>query len=69
MVTLMLSMVTFYAIIWAFFKLLNWADTAVPEVKPVAGLCQCTVDPYAGVAGHCFHKAVRLPYIPRHATA
>lgn len=67
MVTVLLSLLTFYTIIWAFFKLLNWADTAPPEVRPVPGLCGCRVDPYAGVAGHCSHKGLALPYVPKHA--
>lgn len=67
MVTLMLGLLTLYAVLLLFFKLLNWADSEPPEVKPVPGLCGCAVDPMAGVWGHCSHKALAPEYTPRHA--
>jgi hypothetical protein len=68
MVTAMLFALTLYGSLFLFFKLLNWADSAPPEVQEVAGLCSCPVDPMAGVYGHCSHKKARTPeYVPRHA--
>jgi len=66
-VAVLLSLLTLYAIMYLFFRLLNWADSEPPEVRPVPGLCGCKVDPFAGVAGHCSHKAYRIHYLPKHA--
>lgn len=68
MVTVMLGAVTLYSVLLLFFRLLNWADTEPPEVLDLPGLCNCLVDPMAGVYGHCSHKRARtLEYVPRHA--
>jgi hypothetical protein len=70
MVTAMIGAFTLYVVLFLFFRLLNWADTAPPEVQELPGLCNCPVDPMAGVYGHCSHKRARiLEYVPRHAAA
>lgn len=72
-VQILLVLLTFYALMVIFFKLLTWLDTHPPEVPEVKGLCSCRVDYYAGVQGHCRHKTLRAPapvsidYVPRHA--
>jgi hypothetical protein len=70
-VNVMLSTVSVYAFLFLFFRLLNWADTEPPRVAPVSGLCGCSVDPMAGVYGHCGHKRAEALtveiYRPKHA--
>ena len=74
-VPILLLLLTFYIGCAMFLRLLSWADSAPPEFPTVKGLCCCRVDPFAGVHGHCSHKAVRSPdlggigYVPRHAAA
>lgn len=74
-VNAMLASLTFLLLMLIFFQLLDWAETAPPEVRPVKGLCDCPVSPYTGLQGLCRHKGVgtptpeRISYVPRHAAA
>lgn len=66
-IQVLLALCSFYALIAVGVTLLNWASTDPPEVHPVPGLCQCNVDPMAGIYGHCSHKRLEPEYRPRHA--
>lgn len=72
-VQILLVLLTFYALMFIFFKLMTWLDTHPPEVPEIKGLCSCRVDYFAGVQGHCRHKSSKAPalvsisYVPRHA--
>lgn len=66
----MLFAASTYALLYIGFRLIAWADSAPPEFPQIRGLCDCAIDPMAGVYGHCGHKLPRLPeleYVPRHA--